>query len=88
MATYRVTDDGGCDGGSRRLMVARGDFLLLLLAAVVPLSPFSWLPATSPPFSFSLWFSLGFPFLFFSFFPFFLSFLFSLGGFLVKSSIG
>ena len=50
-----------------------------------------WLPSTSPPFSlfsfsFSLWFSLGFPFLFFSFFPFFLSFLFSLGGFLVKSS--
>ena len=58
LATYRVTDDGGCDGGSRLPVVARGDFLLLPLAAVVPLSSFPWLPSTSPPF-----FSLFFPFL-------------------------
>ena len=76
LATYRVTDDGGCDGGSWLPGVACGAFLLLLLAAVIPLSPFPWLPATSPPFSlfsfsFSLWFFSWFSFLFFSFFPFF-----------------
>ena len=83
LATYYVTDDGGCDGGSWLPGVAYGAFLLLLLAAVIPLSPFPWLPASPPlfslfSFSFSLWFSLSFffPFLFFSFS--FLPFLFSL----------
>ena len=39
LATYRVADDGGCDGGSRRLVVACRAFPLLLLAAVHSLSP-------------------------------------------------
>ena len=64
LATYRVTDDGGCDGGSRRLVVPCGAFLLLLpscRALPLPFSLFS--------FPFSLGFSLVFPL--FSFLPFF-----------------
>ena len=53
LATYRVTDDGGGDGGSRRLVVARGGFPLLFLDAVHPLSP-SLLAAGLSPSLFSL----------------------------------
>ena len=88
LATYRVTDDGGCDSGSRWLVVACGAFPLLLLDAVHSLSPSPLLPKCPPPF-FSLFlffflfgFFLGFPFSFL----FFLSFLFLSVAFLVKSS--
>ena len=85
LATYRVTDDGGCDGGSRLPVVARGDFLLLLLAAVTLLFLPPLLPCFLPLpfslfFSFLPWFFFGFSFGFLFFFPFlsFLSLLFLL----------
>ena len=57
LATYRVTDDGGGDGGSRLPVVARGAFPLPLLAAVTSLSLSSLLPCFLPlPFSLFLFF--------------------------------
>ena len=58
LATYRVTDDGGCDGGSRWLVVACGAVPLLLLDAVHSLS-LSLFGCRPFPLSF-----LSFPFLF------------------------
>ena len=71
MATYRITDDGDGDGGSRLPVVACVAFPLLLLGAVHSLSPSPLLPCSRPPiFSFFFSFSsLVFPS--FSFSPFF-----------------